>query len=111
MPLVPSSPVATPAFGATGRAICEAGCDPPSAFRHRSIPGWLEGAAYARIVVSQDDLARAERLPDGSLILERADSDAELEAEAQVLGDAGWQMVSRCERPGQTTVVTWAKNP
>ncbi|MGA2283996.1 MAG: hypothetical protein ABSH07_10095 [Candidatus Dormibacteria bacterium] len=62
-------------------------------------------------MVSQDDLARAERLPDGSLILERADSDDELEAEAQVLGDAGWQMVSRRERPGQTTVITWAKNP
>jgi hypothetical protein len=62
-------------------------------------------------MVSPEDLDKAERLADGSLLLERADSDAELEEEARVLGDSGWEIVARRERPGQTTVVTWAKRP
>ncbi len=60
-------------------------------------------------MLSAEDLASAERLPDGSLLLERADSDEELRAEAKLLGAAGWELISRRERPGQTTVVTWAK--
>ena len=60
-------------------------------------------------MVSPDDLANAERLPDGSLLLELADTDAELDEEARVLGESGWEIVARRERPGQTTVVTWAK--
>jgi hypothetical protein len=62
-------------------------------------------------MVSPEDVAKAVRLPDGSLIMERVDGDDELEAEAQLLGDAGWQVISRCERPGQPTIVTWAKAP
>jgi hypothetical protein len=62
-------------------------------------------------MVSPDDLANALRLPDGSLIMDRADGDDELDADAQQLGDAGWQVISRCERPGLPTVITWAKAP
>jgi hypothetical protein len=62
-------------------------------------------------MVSPDDVADALRLPDGSLIMERADSDEELEADARQLGEDGWEVISRRERPGQTTVVTWAKAP
>jgi hypothetical protein len=43
--------------------------------------------------------------------MERADSDDEREADEQQLGEAGWQVIARRERPGQTTVVTWAKSP
>ena len=62
-------------------------------------------------MVTADDVANALRLPDGSLIMDRAAADDELDADAQQLGDAGWQVISRCERPGQTTVITWAKAP
>jgi len=65
--------------------------------------------SYPQPMLSADDLANAERLRDGSLLLERADSEEELKAEAQLLGEAGWELISRRERPGQTTVVTWAK--
>ncbi|MGD1034217.1 MAG: hypothetical protein ABR977_07280 [Candidatus Dormibacteria bacterium] len=65
--------------------------------------------SYSLAMLSADYLASAERLPDGSLLLERADSDEELKADAQLLGEEGWQLISRRERPGQTTVVTWAK--
>ena len=66
--------------------------------------------SYSLAMLSADYLASAERLPDGSLLLERADSDEELAAEALLLGEAGWELISRRERPGQTTVVTWAKS-
>jgi hypothetical protein len=62
-------------------------------------------------MVTPADVEQALHLPDGSLILERADSDDEREADAEQLGQAGWQVIARRERPGQTTVVTWAKTP
>jgi hypothetical protein len=62
-------------------------------------------------MVSPDDVANALRLPDGSLIMDRADGDDQLEAEPRHLHDAGWQVISRRERPGQSTVITWAKIP
>jgi hypothetical protein len=62
-------------------------------------------------MVTSADIDQALRLPDGSLILERADSDDEREADEEQLGNDGWQVIARCERPGQPTVVTWAKTP
>ncbi|MGA3183729.1 MAG: hypothetical protein ABSE52_03930 [Candidatus Dormibacteria bacterium] len=62
-------------------------------------------------MVTRADVEQALRLPDGSLILERADSDDERVADEEQLGKAGWQVIARRERPGQTTVVTWAKTP
>ena len=62
-------------------------------------------------MVTADDVANALRLPDGSLIMDRADGDDQLEAEPRHLHDAGWQVISRRERPGQSTVITWAKIP
>ena len=62
-------------------------------------------------MVNPADVAQALRLADGSLILERADSDNEREADEQQLGEAGWQVIARRERPGQPTLVTWAKTP
>jgi hypothetical protein len=62
-------------------------------------------------MVTPADVAQALQLPDGSLILERADSDDERDADEQQLGNAGWQVIARCERPGQPTLVTWAKTP
>jgi hypothetical protein len=43
--------------------------------------------------------------------MDRADGDDELAAEPRHLQDAGWQVISRRERPGQSTVITWAKIP
>jgi hypothetical protein len=62
-------------------------------------------------MVTPAEVADALRLPDGSLILERADSDDEREAGERELGEAGWQVIARRERPGQPTLVTWAKTP
>jgi hypothetical protein len=62
-------------------------------------------------MVTPADVDQALRLADGSLIMERADSDDEREADEQQLGEAGWQVIARRERPGQPTVVTWAKTP
>ena len=62
-------------------------------------------------MVTPADIDQALRLPDGSLILERADSDDERAADEEQLGNDGWQVIARRERPGQPTVVTWAKPP
>ena len=62
-------------------------------------------------MVTPDDVANAVRLPDGSLIMDRAAGDEERDADAQQLDDAGWKVVSRRERPGQPAVITWAKAP
>jgi hypothetical protein len=62
-------------------------------------------------MVNPADVGEALRLSDGSLILERADSDSEREADELQLGEAGWQVIARRERPGQPTLVTWAKTP
>ena len=62
-------------------------------------------------MVTTAEIGQAIRLPDGSLIMERADSDDEREADEVQLGNDGWQVIARRERPGQPTVVTWAKTP
>ncbi len=82
-----------------------------AAFRDSSIAVRRLRRPYAPSMVTRADVEQALRLPDGSLILERADSDDERVADEEQLGKAGWQVIARRERPGQTTVVTWAKTP
>lgn len=62
-------------------------------------------------MVNPADIAEAVRLADGSLILERSGSDEERQADELELGMAGWQVIARCERPGEPTLITWAKTP
>jgi hypothetical protein len=60
---------------------------------------------------SPDDVANALRLPDGSLIMDRAAGDEDRDADARQLDEAGWKVISRREWPGQPAVITWAKAP
>ena len=62
-------------------------------------------------MVTPAEVADALRLPDGSLVVARAASAHEREAGERELGEAGWQVIARRERPGQPTLVTWAKTP